>query len=873
MTQRWPLTGRVEEMRFINRLTRPGSAPGVVVAGEAGVGKTRLAREVAAAATRGGMLTRWVAATESSRGWPLGAFSGLVGDVGRDPARLMLRAVDAVLAIDEAPGGARPAGTLIVVDDAHLLDELSAVLVQRLALDRRATVVLTLRSGEPAPSAVTALWKDSVLPRLELQALSQVDATTLLGAVLGGPVDSGAARRLWTITRGNVLYLRQLVDGELSADRLSEAGGVWRWSGVPELSPSLTDLVDAQMGQLSDAVGAVVEVLAFGEPLGVSLLGGMTDPDAVEQAEKLGVIEVYRDRHRWEARLAHPLFGEVTRAGCPLLRARRVRGQLASTLAQTGARRTDDTLRRAMLTMDSDLPPAPVLLTEAAHRAAELIDPSLAELLARAAIAAGGGFEPALTLATVLVGAGFPAEAELAALSAGARTDAERVRAAVMQVTSLAWMSSRPAQAEAALAAATAAVTDAAASQELAAVRVCLDACLGRPVNAAEAAADLLASDRLTDQAIAFACFGSVVAMGALGRTDEIGPLVERGEAAAGRSADAAWLTVPLLCWHAFTLRLAGYLREAGTAATRCHDRFGEQTAPAISGLVEAAVKLATGQIAASLRLLLASRSALTPLGSAGVWVFACLLELTRAQVLSGDMVAAREALADLETAEHPGFVTLHPETTLAKAWVAAGEGAVSQAVALAHDAARTAAATGQHAHEVLALHTAVCLGDPTPAARLAELVDEVDGPRAPAAAAHAAALAADDGDALHAASVQLEDMGDVLLAADAAAQATAAHTRHDRRGSAQASAARAHRLAEACDGARTPALVAAAAPLPLTDREREILTLASAGTSNKEIAERLVISVRTVEGHRYRACAKLGTSDATEVATLLSGQ
>ncbi|MGH3801559.1 MAG: response regulator transcription factor, partial [Pseudonocardiaceae bacterium] len=212
------------------------------------------------------------------------------------------------------------------------------------------------------------------------------------------------------------------------------------------------------------------------------------------------------------------------------------------------------------------------------------------------------------------------------------------------------------------------------------------------------------------------------------------------------------------------------------------------------------------------------------------------------------------------------------PEALLAQAWVAAAEGGISEAVALARQAAEVAASQHQPAMEVVALHTAVCFGDRTVAGRLAQLATQVDGPRAGAAAAHAAALAADDGPALHAASVQLEEMGALLLAADAAAQAAAVHTRQNRRGSVPAAATHAHRLAQACEGARTPALAALDAPLPLTHREREIVTLAAGGLSNRQIAERLVVSVRTVEGHLYRACAKLGASDRAELAALLHG-
>ena len=65
--------------------------------------------------------------------------------------------------------------------------------------------------------------------------------------------------------------------------------------------------------------------------------------------------------------------------------------------------------------------------------------------------------------------------------------------------------------------------------------------------------------------------------------------------------------------------------------------------------------------------------------------------------------------------------------------------------------------------------------------------------------------------------------------------------------------------------------LVEAARPLPLTSREREIANLVAAGLSNKEIAQRLTVSVRTVEGHIYRAMAKTGTTNRDELAALLS--
>ncbi|MEY8018499.1 helix-turn-helix domain-containing protein [Mycobacterium servetii] len=97
---------------------------------------------------------------------------------------------------------------------------------------------------------------------------------------------------------------------------------------------------------------------------------------------------------------------------------------------------------------------------------------------------------------------------------------------------------------------------------------------------------------------------------------------------------------------------------------------------------------------------------------------------------------------------------------------------------------------------------------------------------------------------------------------AEAAAQAAEMFRAHGDRRRATEAAAHAARIALACGGMHTPALTAATRPLPLSAREREIANLLVAGLSTREIAERLVVSTRTVEGHILHACTKLGAAD-----------
>ena len=55
----------------------------------------------------------------------------------------------------------------------------------------------------------------------------------------------------------------------------------------------------------------------------------------------------------------------------------------------------------------------------------------------------------------------------------------------------------------------------------------------------------------------------------------------------------------------------------------------------------------------------------------------------------------------------------------------------------------------------------------------------------------------------------------------------------------------------------------------PLSPREREVLTLAAKGLTNKEIAYRLGISDRTVQFHMNSVFNKTGASSRTQAATL----
>jgi len=865
----WPIVARDDELRQALAALEDGAEfHGVALVGDSGVGKSTLARAVADSLESYGRTVRYVLGTQTGSTVPLGAFyRSVTVDAPQEPAA-MLAAAQKTLEREE--------NLVVVVDDAQLLDPLSATLVYQLAASGSARLIVTIRSGDPVPDAVTALWKERLLLSLRIEAFTREQTGELARAVLGGVVDTRLVNELHERTAGNPLLLRGLLSAGRESGVLVGTDTGWQLRGALRADRQLHDLFEFRLQSFAPEELEAVEILAAAEVLDWEILRGLCDADVVGRLERRGVIQVVADGSNTVARLGHPIFGEAAMQRAGMVRSRQLNGMLAQHLqkyleAERQRSRLPDVRTRIQLAqfmMRSDLSPDLDLIVDAAASAVTMSDIACGEELARFAFERGAGVTAALVLAEAIgwQGRGDEVEAVLGDVDPDGADEWLIVQWGCLRAANLFFTGGQVEQARLALADVGARVDSEALLPFVTAMEAAFAFFSGDVRTALDLGLTVCTSD-VQPVVTVWATTSTCWALALAGRFGEVQRVADAGRAAMFDQSGP----------YRFVMGLAEVvaLTAAGdhVAAERVWERYAPTTRvwPAADAFLRAMlglVQVARGALPSACSAFQDSISAMSH-GFPGGWLMLVSAWSAQTEGARGDAEAAATALRRSEEAYGPQVAVFLPELELARAWERASVGQTMAAQTHAVRAAQIARRSGMFAVEMRALHTAVRFDDCSQTERLGELAKTLNTPLAEAIAEHARGMADRDGDLLDDAADRFADMGAVALAADAAAQAAREHARTGQRGKEIKSAARAHELA-AQGGIRTPAVDAAARPLPITDREREIANLVAAGLSSRQVADRLCVSVRTVDGHLYRIFAKLGIDDRDQLVHLV---
>ncbi len=884
--QEWPFLGRDAELEVLLRSLDPevaAGARGAVVVAPPGVGKTRLLHETRRMAGELGLPTASVIATDAASRTPYGAVLHLLlgEQVDAGDRAGWHAAFAAALRTDDG----RP--TVLVIDDAQHLDDGSAALLLHLTLQGVVAPVVSVRSGTRAPEPVTLLWKDGLCLRVDLQPLTAEELSGLIGTVLGARVSERTLTRLAAVCDGNVLFARELVTAAVDGGALRLTDGVWSWDERIVLAPRLLDAVGGRLARLTEEERRALAVVALGEPLPVTVAERVAAASPFASLEEAGLLEVTGPPADGELRLAHPLYGEVVLDQLGRLAHRQLVAALADALEADPDRAEAHVVRVATWRLEAGLPTDWRTLHHAAARANQTFDHRLAARLGRRALDALEAGDSSsrtvvtLELARALVGCNDVEQADTLlgeVEDAVLRSRDEGLVDGYVDVRF--WVSyfglGRRDEVLRLFDRLEDGPDGARHRGRCAAYRACLALGEGRPEAALAEAEPLLESPEVSDmqRLLTLETAGEALAsLGRAGAADRVWDRMRRLSAAGtGRAASAG---VEADLQSLFFAMLDGRVTDALPTATAMHARAQDSADVVTRGLGCLALGrclLLAGQVERARVILLDAVADFrqVDLSSSLAWALALL---SQAAALTGRLEDARRRYAEAGSGRHHvGTARLEIDLVGARVWLAVAEGDRSGALALALDGAEHY--PGLPLTRAWLLHLACRVGDRRAAvpASLREIAASVecDGPAL--LADHAEALHEGDGRALEAVAERFSARGMLPVAAEAALEAARAHHAAGSTDGARRASARAATLIERIDAISTPSLEDPMEPALLSRREQDVARMAAAGRTNAEIAEHLVVSVRTVESHLYQVYAKLGARSRTELHRYLPG-
>jgi len=325
-----------ERVRLMARLddARVAGSRLVLVAGEPGIGKTRLCEELSAAARGLGMHVVWARGWEGDGApafWPwvqvlrtladelptdtlVSLLDSAAGDIARvvpDYARFVaapvgelpdaetarFRFFEAVTSLLRRASALRP--MLVVLDDIHWADQSSLRLLEfavNALHDARVLLLATYRDAEaraaPLAPTLATLARTPELERLTLSGLSEREVGDYVNAVLGEEADPSLAESLHGRTAGNPFFVAELVRLLRHEGRL---GGGVDGAPVPE---GVRDVIRTRLARLpQEAIPVLTAGAVAGREFDIALVAhvcGIDEDralDLVEAAWMIGIVD------------------------------------------------------------------------------------------------------------------------------------------------------------------------------------------------------------------------------------------------------------------------------------------------------------------------------------------------------------------------------------------------------------------------------------------------------------------------------------------------------------------------------------------------------------------------------------------------------
>lgn len=248
---------------------------------------------------------------------------------------------------------------LFVLEDLHWADGPSLLFLHFLLRNTRKARLLVLgtyRETElaavrPFYETMLDLNRDRLYTRLALRGLESESVEKLIGALLGGPVDSELVAAIARDTEGNPFFVEEVVKGLVERNGLRLEDGIWRPVGEAEryIPQSIQIALGKRLESLSENARAALALAAIlGREFDVDILLSMSAwdedrlLDALDESTKAQLIAETRAHGKDTYRFTHALLVQVVYDGINTRRRARFHQQAGEALERVYARRLDE---------------------------------------------------------------------------------------------------------------------------------------------------------------------------------------------------------------------------------------------------------------------------------------------------------------------------------------------------------------------------------------------------------------------------------------------------------------------------------------------------------------------------------------------------
>jgi DNA-binding NarL/FixJ family response regulator len=828
----------------------------VALHGPAGIGKTTLLRAIEDQIVANGVPLRRAVASPTARQIPFGALGVFLGrETNTVPA-----------AIDDL----RKLSGLLVIDDADLLDDRSATVVQSVSQER--SVLLAIRADRRGtPDAVTRMVEHADTFALRLRPLGIEDAVRIIESHLGGIIDRRAAEQLHTLSDGNPLLLVETVETSRRMGSLREDGAVWKLvRAIP--SAQVRELFRNQVRSWDAAVAAVVATVTLAESVPRVTVERLHSAAAVSEAEALDLIRAIPGN---SLQVRHALLGEAV-------------------LAEFTAAQRTTLLRNLVESTDPAIVPAAQfgvwllalgeherldeqVLLVAFRKALDDFNRPIAEALARLAYQHAPSIATASAMMRLkLLETTSSTDEQLLLESARGRFETYLIGidGRVLPEEQRRLDNEERLQLEASLNAAQHATNDYARKHEVSVMIGIVEFACGKHTEAAAENLMRLADDprpsKLGSNAGVIAALMASTALARCGRYYESLRILQNAEstlhALKPQNPNPYHLAQIVFSRAELQLDLGDPNADRTALYLADLEAQGNFAAGMYRHIFAALRSVASGRPEDAVRNFSAVGSDLIGIDPVGIG--------TWAKTFQRSMQAWAGLPGDPPTFEARmiGEYLTHERRLHEAIWMAE-TGRLGTARQTALEVSHDATLAGQHPTAMWAAHLATRIEPTRSAAALVESsAVHVDGDIAKHIALQAHALVDNDATQLEKSAQGFEELGMLSLAHESFVAAERAHRLRAQRSGALRCAGRASQLRDAgCRPAFDSRLSAQVEPGRLSVREREVAQAAADGLTHREIAEALGLSHRTVETHIHNVYRKLGINDVNSLRSRLN--